>query len=308
MTDVSEFIIDAADGYTRVHSAAYGGSVAELQALLRCQPSEINRGVRPFGATPLRLAVTRGHSTCVRYLLKQNAEVDLPDIKAQTPLFVAIQKQYTDCARALLDAGANPNGNPENRSTPLYIAAQIGYLEGVKILLAGGAETEVKQRLLGPTPGLPLHISAIYHHFRCYFALLINGAEPDLRHICPPVPAPVCAQVSLTHVLVKHRCPTKFGILLVEFGGNLWQKDTRGQLATELIQDAACKRWFLQMIDKPRCLQSICRVAIRRTMGRQRLRYLASLPVPKKIFDYLIYTDIVPNAMEYIILDEDCQK
>ncbi|XP_064471518.1 ankyrin repeat and SOCS box protein 1-like [Ornithodoros turicata] len=302
MTDVSEFIIDTADGYTRVHSAAYGGSVAELHALLRCHPNEINRGVRPFGATPLRLAATRGHSTCVRYLLKRNAEVDLPDIKAQTPLFVAIQKQYTDCAKALLEAGANPNGNPENRSTPLYIAAQIGYLEGIKILLANGAETEVKQRLLGAAPGLPLHISAIYHHFRCYCALLLNGAEPDLRFTRPAVPASICAQMSLCHVLVKHRCPTKFGILLIEFGGNLWQRDPRGQTATELIQDAPCKRLFHQFLDQPKSLQSLCRVSIRRTLGRERLKYMKALPVPLQIFDYLTYADIIPSAMEYVTL------
>ncbi|CAN8014236.1 unnamed protein product, partial [Ixodes persulcatus] len=137
----------------------------------------------------------RGHSACVHYLLRHNATVDLPDIKAQTPLLIAIQNKYTDCASALIKAGANPNGDPGNRSTPLYIAAQIGYVEGVKLLLAAGADTEVEHRLLGCAPGLPLHISAIYHHFQCYSTLLLNGAEPDLRHICPSVPTGVYAKV-----------------------------------------------------------------------------------------------------------------
>lgn len=123
------------------------------------------------------------------------AIVDLPDIKAQTPLLIAMQKQYTESVKALLEAGANPNGDPGNRSTPLYIAAQIGYYDGVKLLLASGADTEVEHRLLGFTPGLPLHISAIYHHFRCYSALLLSGAEPDLRYISPSVPSLVHAQV-----------------------------------------------------------------------------------------------------------------
>lgn len=300
MSDISEFIIDSQDGDTRIHAAAYEGSVSKLKELLKSCPSEINRRVRPFGATPLRLAVTRGHSNCVRYLLKQNAAVDLADIKAQTPLLIAIQKQHTECARALLEAGANPNGDSGNRSTPLYIAAQMGYVEGIKLLLAAGAETESEQRLLGCVPGLPLHISAIYQHFLSYSTLLLNGAEPDLRFCPVSVPALVHAQVSLPHVLVKHRCPSRFAILLLEFGGHLWQRDIRGQLATELPQDGPCKKLFQQLLDKPRSLQSICRVAIRRTVGRQRLKHLKSLPVPVKVYKFLTYTDLIPNAHEYI--------
>ncbi|XP_029841366.3 ankyrin repeat and SOCS box protein 1 [Ixodes scapularis] len=300
MNDVSEFIIDTEDGDTRIHAAAYEGSIEQIRELIKCCPSEINRRVRPFGASPLRLAVTRGHSTCVRYLLRHNAAVDLPDIKAQTPLLIAIQKKYTDCASALIKAGANPNGDPGNRSTPLYIAAQIGYVEGVKLLLAAGADTEVEHRLLGCAPGLPLHISAIYHHFHCYSTLLLNGAEPDLRHICPSVPTGLYAKVSLSHVLVKHRCPTRFGVLFIEFGGRLWQRDVRGLLATDLPQDAPCKILFQQFLDKPRSLQSICRLGIRRTVGQRRLKYLKTLPVPIKLSNFLFYMDIIPNALEYM--------
>lgn len=59
MTDISDFIIDTGDGDTRIHTAAYEGSVDQIRELLKCCPTEINRRVRPFGATPLRLAVTR---------------------------------------------------------------------------------------------------------------------------------------------------------------------------------------------------------------------------------------------------------
>ncbi|KAK8775010.1 ankyrin repeat and SOCS box protein 1-like [Amblyomma americanum] len=300
MVDISEFIIDYQDGDTSVHVAAFEGSVSKLEGLLRSRPEELNRRVRPYGATPLRLAVTRGHIVAVRYLLEHNAAVDLPDIKAQTPLLVAVQKEFSDCVKALLAAGANPNGHVGNRSTPLHTAAQNGYLDGVKLLLASGAETEIEHRLLGCTPGLPLHISATYHHFSCYSCLLLNGAEPDLRHSPIAVPSIVHAQVSLAHTLVKHRCPTRFAVLLIEFGGHLWQRDVRGQLATQLPQDGPCKLLFQQLFDKPRSLQSLCRVAIRRTLGRHRLEHLKSLPVPLNMYKFLIYADLIPNAQELI--------
>lgn len=54
--------------------------------------------------------------------------------------------------------------------------------------------------------------------------------------------------MSLSHVLVKHRCPTRFGVLFIEFGGRLWQRDVRGLLATDLPQDAPCKMLFQQFL------------------------------------------------------------
>ncbi|XP_037516819.1 ankyrin repeat and SOCS box protein 1-like [Rhipicephalus sanguineus] len=304
MVDIAEFAIDRDDGDTCVHAAAFEGRLSELAELLESRPDELNRRVRPYGATPLRLAVTGGHSVVVRYLLKHGAAVDLPDVKAQTPLFVAIRKEFSSCVKALLEAGANPNGSDGNRSTPLHCAAQSGYLDGVKLLLASGAETEIEHRLLGCTPGLPLHTSATYHHFLCYSCLLLNGAEPDLRHISGSVPSIVHAQVSLAHVLVKHRCPSRFAVLFSEFGGHLWQRDVRGQLATQLPQDGPCKLLFQQLIDKPQSLQSMCRVAIRRAIGKQRLKYLKTLPVPVYVYSFLIYTDLIPNACELIAVHE----
>lgn len=296
MVDIAEFAIDRDDGDTCVHVAAFEGRLSELAELLESRPGERDRRVRPYGATPLRLAVTGGHSAVVRYLVKHDAQVDLPDIKAQTPLFVAIRKEFSSCVKVLLEAGANPNGYDGNRSTPLLCAAQNGYLDGVKLLLASGAETEIEHRLLGCTPGLPLHISATYHHFLCYSCLLLNGAEPDLRHMSGYVPSIVHAQVSLAHVLVKHRCPSRFGVLFIEFGGHLWQRDVRGQLATQLPQDGPCKLLFQQLINKPRSLQSMCRVAVRRAVGRKRLKYLNTLPVPVNMYRFLMYMDLIPNS------------
>lgn len=304
MVDIAEFAIDPDDGDTCVHAAAFEGRIKQLAELLESRPDELNRRVRPYGATPLRLAVTGGHSIVVRYLLKCGADVDLPDAKAQTPLFVAIRKEFSSCAKALLEAGANPNGYDGNLSTPLHYAAQVGYLDGVKLLLENGAETEIVHRLLGYRPGLPLHISATYHHYPCYSCLLLNGAEPDLRHISGSVPSSVHAQVSLAHVLVKHRCPSRFAVLFSEFGGHLWQRDVRGQLATQLPQDGPCKLLFQQLIGKPQSLQSICRVAIRRAVGRRRLKYLNTLPVPLNMYRFLIYADLIPNACELVAASE----
>ena len=63
-SDLANFIIDLEDEdcpESAVHVAAYQGQVEELEALLRderVRESCLNARIRPFGATPLRLAAT----------------------------------------------------------------------------------------------------------------------------------------------------------------------------------------------------------------------------------------------------------
>ena len=63
-SDLASFIIDLEDEdcpESAVHVAAYQGQVEELEALLRDESVKakcLNARIRPFGATPLRLAAT----------------------------------------------------------------------------------------------------------------------------------------------------------------------------------------------------------------------------------------------------------
>ena len=63
-SDLATFIIDLEDEdcpESGVHVAAYQGQVEELEALLRDESVKakcLNARIRPFGATPLRLAAT----------------------------------------------------------------------------------------------------------------------------------------------------------------------------------------------------------------------------------------------------------
>lgn len=85
--------------------------------------------------TPLRIAATAGHATCVAFLISQGAEVDLVDVKGQTALYVAVVNGHLDCVRILLEAGADPNGSRHHRSTPLYHAARVGRLDILQELI-----------------------------------------------------------------------------------------------------------------------------------------------------------------------------
>ncbi|XP_067135930.1 ankyrin repeat and SOCS box protein 1-like [Centruroides vittatus] len=294
MLNIRHFIVDPDDGDTRLHYAAFDGDLDKLTELLS-EPERkqcINRRVRPFGATPIRLAATSGSYSCIEYLIENGADVEIVDVKGQTPLFVAVQKNFVDCARLLLENGADPNGSGRNRSSPLFIAAKDGYVDCVKLLLKYGADTELIDKSL-EIPGFPLYIAAIYQHYECYTALLLAGAETDLRRVVPSLLPSKYAQISLSHALVRHCCPAIYAKLFVEFGGYLWQKDLEGLLVTELNKDNSCKAYFQEIISMPLRLQSICRIAIRRWMGRAKLDKILKLPLPLYLLDYLLYTDLI---------------
>lgn len=299
ISDLEEFIIDENDGDVQIHIASYKGDLVQLQKLLQLDHTDVNRRVRPFGATPLRLAATSNHPECIKYLMEKGALVDLVDFKTQTPLFVAIQKQNLKCANLLLEAGANPNGDIGNRCSTLCVAAREGYIKGIKLLLRYGADPEIEDRLVG-VPGLPLHTAAIYHHYECYTALLLAGAHSNLKRIYPNLPQYLYSMISLSHTLIRHRCSLQMGKLFVEFGGNLWQQDKTGLLATELPQECSLKLFFQKQLGEPLSLRSSCRLRIRHVLGRKKLKFIPSLPLPKSLLDFLHYTDLIKEPEKLI--------
>ena len=175
----------------------------------------------------------------IEILLEHGAEIDKTDVKSQTPLFIAMVNQHWKCGTLLLEKGADPNGHEKNLCTPLAIMAQRGYCEGIRILCRYGADTEDVYRLMTGLPGFPIQITATYHHLNCFACLLVHGAKPDLTHLSHlELPAYVTSQCSVPHAIIKYRCPPEFVYLYREFGGNLWIKDSRDRLATEITAHA----------------------------------------------------------------------
>ncbi|XP_037078451.1 ankyrin repeat and SOCS box protein 1-like [Pollicipes pollicipes] len=294
--DLSSLLIDMEEPAEdiRLHQAAYSGHLDTLRQLLQQAKYRqgINKQLRLLGVSPLRLAVSGDSPECVSCLLDHGAEVDLTDMKAQTPLFVAVKDQHLECARVLLERGACPNGSAENLSTPLAQCCQAGWLPGVQILLSFGADPEVGLLRGGLLPSLPLHTAAVYHHLDCFLALLLAGslADPARR---PRVPADAVRQVSLPHAVLKYRCSVEFVELLYEFGGNLWQLNGGGLLAWEAEPDSLLVKPIKQLAGTPHSLQNLCRLLLRRQLGRRQLARLAQLPLPKPVVKYLIYSDTI---------------
>ena len=93
------------------------------------------------GFTPLILAAYFGHTSIVKYLLEQGANVDQRDKNGWTALIYASYYNYYDIAQILLDHNASVNMQNSEGHTALYYAEQFRYDKMTEILKEKGAKS-----------------------------------------------------------------------------------------------------------------------------------------------------------------------
>ncbi|RXM97455.1 Ankyrin repeat and SOCS box protein 1 [Acipenser ruthenus] len=298
----------------RLHDAAYVGDLDTVKNLLR--EDSFKRRINEksvwccgwLPCTPLRIAATAGHGNCVSFLIREGAEVDLVDVKGQTALYVAVVNGHLSCVRILLEAGADPNGSRHHRSTPVYHAARVGRVDILQELIRFGANVDVEQQLavhpLLPNARrftslvvCPLYISAAYHHLHSFQLLMQAGANPDYNY-WGPVSSEAFSRGSPTCMLdavLRHGCEPAFVMLLIDCGANLnlvkWEAlDPEIMGRVKVNHDAL--QLFREARSSPRTLTSLCRITIRRVLGKQRLKDIQSLPVPHSIKIFLLHKNL----------------
>ncbi|XP_064516304.1 ankyrin repeat and SOCS box protein 1 isoform X3 [Pseudopipra pipra] len=294
---------------TRLHDAAFVGDLPTLRSLLQDESfqSRINeKSVWCCGwlpCTPLRIAATAGHGPCVDFLLQKGAEIDLVDVKGQTALYVAVVNGHLECAKILLEAGADPNGSRHHRSTPVYHAARVGRADILQELIRYGADVDVNHhppsgghspRPLTTLVVCPLYISAAYHNLQCFQLLLRAGANPDFN-CCGPINlqgfsrgSPVC----VLDAVLRHGCDAAFVRLLVDFGADLSlvKVEALGMESTGRVKvNPEALEVFKEARGRPRSLLSLCRITVRRTLGKSRLDLIHILPIPDPIKQFLLH-------------------
>ncbi|XP_030436379.1 ankyrin repeat and SOCS box protein 1 isoform X2 [Gopherus flavomarginatus] len=195
--------------------------------------------------------------------------------------------------------------------TRLHDAAYVGDLDTLRSLLQEesfqryGADVDVNHHLPSRVPSpssrpltslvvCPLYISAAYHNLQCFKLLLQAGANPDFN-CCGPVNiqgfsrgSPVCVM----DAVLRHGCEPAFVNLLIDFGANLNLVKAEG-LDTESTGRVKVNPEALQMFKEarscPRSLLSLCRVAVRRILGKSHLHLIHTLPVPDPIKQFLLH-------------------
>lgn len=97
------------------------------------------------GIYPLILASQQGRVDVVRFLIEQNATLDVMDQYGNNALWAACYADSCDCIEALIRAGIDINyQNSASGATALIFAASSGREKVVEQLLAAGADPELK--------------------------------------------------------------------------------------------------------------------------------------------------------------------
>lgn len=131
-------------GYRPFYWACYSGDIYAVQRLVKAG-ADINAKGDDGNITALWGAATMGHVDIVRYLLEQNAGVDIQDDNYGTPLYVASENGCISVVRQLLEAGADVNLSGGLHRRPLNAAAYSGHTETVQLLLQQNVEVDPEE-------------------------------------------------------------------------------------------------------------------------------------------------------------------
>ncbi|XP_061414759.1 ankyrin repeat and SOCS box protein 5-like isoform X2 [Lethenteron reissneri] len=269
------------DQVTPLHEACLGGHVSCARALI--QAGAMVNAMTIDGVTPLVNACVRGSPACVKLLLESGAT--LYCAAHTTPLHEAATRGHVDVLETLLEFGANIDAELPHTGTALYAASLHGRDACVRALLRAGADVNK-----GCFRTTPLHVASRAMH----------GSTMDVH-------GRVRAVLGLHGLLGVHDeggdngahggvCCTAHGLrlvgLLLEFGADVNVRDADGKRAVDYAHHAhpeCTLQQLLQSHEDPQSLTQICRLAIRKKLGRARLHMISCLPLPRIITNYLQY-------------------
>ena len=157
------------DGFTVLHWAARGGSLAVMEALVD-QGANVD-AMSTSGYTALHNAAWRGRLSVVKYLVGVGADVNAKGSNGLTALSWAARAGHLAVVKFLVGAGADVLG-----STALHTAAGSGHLEMVELLVGAGADVnaKIKADYYGSTA---LHFAAWRGHLAVVKFLVGAGTD-----------------------------------------------------------------------------------------------------------------------------------
>ncbi|KAM5272785.1 ankyrin repeat and SOCS box protein 16 [Ctenodactylus gundi] len=271
------------EGTTPLHLCTAPESLQCAKLLLEAG-ANVNLAAQESQVTPLHVAAARGLERHVALYLEYGANVDLRTSQGETALNAACAGaegqgcggQHETTARRLLEAGADPQAAGRKLHTPLHNACANGCGGLAQLLLRHGACAEVPNGA-GHTP-MDCALQAVqdasdWEPEVLFAALLDYGAQPVrpemLKH-CANLPRAL--EILLNAYPYIPSCDTWVQAVLPE----VWQEH-------EAFYSSA-----LYMVNQPRRLQHLARLAVRAQLGSRCRQAAPRLPLPPLLQDYLL--------------------
>ncbi|KAM5148426.1 ankyrin repeat and SOCS box protein 14 [Mantella aurantiaca] len=293
-------------GHLPIHRAAYRGHLLALRLLI---PVTNLSAIKNSGISPIHSAAAGGHPECLNLLLKSGFDVNFMlaqrvrkgyDDERKSALYFAVSNSDISSATLLLDAGALPNQDPVNC---LQVALRMGNYELVNLLLRHGANVNYVCRVN------PLHFpSALQYALKdeVMLRMLLNYGYDVLKCF-------ECPYGNNVHYIYGYEGWTPAVIkdtMFCEVITLNWLRHLSGNVVRVMLDYVdhvafCCKLKDTLMKQKlwpeihyiatnPRSLKHLCRLKIRKCMGRLHLRcpvFMSFLPLPNPLKDYILYKE-----------------
>uniref|UniRef100_A0A8C8VPV2 Ankyrin repeat and SOCS box containing 18 n=1 Tax=Pelusios castaneus TaxID=367368 RepID=A0A8C8VPV2_9SAUR len=310
----------APGGQSALHEACKGGHTdcAELLLEHRANPNLLSDD----GLAPLHLCTSPNTLGCAKLLVKYGATVDLPSEDTQeTPLHVAAKHGLYDHSLLYLRYGAHVDRKNSQEETALSVTCgqakeqeeEGSYLQVCRLLVMYGADVNT-------TDGekkTPLHKACKNSSHSLVQFLLQNKADVNAIDYNGAAPMACTLQTAAfkrqlrphltVQTLLNHGSqkiwPTAFGKVLrscasvpeiIEILFNSYSQIPFFEQWLETIPEEVFQMHlrfyesFFMLSCTPRCLQHLCRCAIRKKFGSKCHCLIPLLPVPKPLRNYLL--------------------
>jgi len=130
-----------ANGFSALHCAAFSGHVETARALLEHHAMVNARSKSRFKNTPLQIATLVAHYDMAKFLLENDADVLVRQVKGFAPLHEAAFHGRQDLVELLLEHGAEIDARNNDGETALTYAMRGKHTELAEYLRAKGAST-----------------------------------------------------------------------------------------------------------------------------------------------------------------------
>ncbi|KAM8857227.1 ankyrin repeat and SOCS box protein 9-like isoform 2-T2 [Synchiropus picturatus] len=261
---------DLESDWSPVHDAAFNGRVLALRRLV-AQGACVDLSTRER-LTPLHAACLQGHAACVKVLLENGANVNLTSVDGHTALSHACGGGRTSCVALLLQHGAAPAGSSP-ASSAMHVAAARGQPGCMEALVRHGADVDQRVR----PSGSPLQVACSHQHLSAAEKLLQLGAcvNPEASGDSP---LHIAARLSHQEMLS----------LLLSHGADPRLRNREGRRPVDLAPAGSVAEQLLTHVGGPTLMQ-LCRLSIRRTLGKTRLGGIHELRLPTELQLYLLF-------------------
>ncbi|XP_006529035.2 ankyrin repeat and SOCS box protein 11 isoform X2 [Mus musculus] len=211
--------------------------------------------------SPLHEAAAQGRLLALKTLIAQGINVNLVTINRVSSLHEACLGGHVACAKALLENGAHVNAQTVHGATPLFNACCSGSAACVNVLLEFGAKAQ-----------LEIYLASPIHEAVKRGASVDHGQWLD---------TPLHAAVRQSSVEVIN--------LLTVYGANLNLRNAQGKSALDLAVPKSSVRQALLLHEGPPALSQLCRLCVRKCLGRTCHHAIYALGLPESLEKFLLY-------------------